>query len=1012
MKFCYSCLIALFLCFTFLSDIALGQEKEYFDGTIIIKYKSDRQLRTIQSQANIDPEEDIRQMLQQAGATSMQPLWSFNATASFGLKSTNRIQQAAKNLQRIYEVRYTSGTDAAVLAAKMNQLAGIEYAEPKYIRRMQFTPDDPVANSYQSVHSFEQAWDVTKGSSDVVIAVVDGGVNYLHFDLDEKLWVNTDEVSIAVRGQVDQNSDGTITSAEVMQYLTQQNGDYNADGSIDLKDALAQSSPLLTGSDTDGNGLADDIYGWDYWAGGGVNGQPITGDNDPIADGTDHGAHVAGIAAAETNNGEGISGTGFNVRYMVLKAGGIPDDPSTPTDESRAIGFGYESIIYAALQGADIINCSWGGGGFSEFENDVIDFATKMGALVIAAAGNTASNNVDFPSGYANTLSVGSIDASGQVSSFSNVGYNIDVFATGSGIESTSFRDAIVTKSGTSMSTPATSGLAGLIKSLNPDWSPQRIAAQIRSSARFINSSNNRQGHGIVDAFQAVSTSLPGVRVVASQFEDLNGDKLGLDEDGIITLRVTNFGNTVSNLTLQMQSLVSQGIILSQSSQSIGSLATGESADITFPISISANYDLNIIPAFRLDIASSNQNYEDFDIIQYSDILFDVVDANNIKTSFAGDGSIGFVDAFAARGGVGFIPLTNDDADFTEAENTLFEGGLMVEGNDTIFDAVRGAGNQIVKDFEPLQTFTVTEDGIADQNGNTVFSFADEAGTAGGRIRLQTYAFDDPARSNIVYLKYSLTNTSLTQPLKDVYVGLFNDWDVGANISNNEIAYSKQDSILYISSGSETANDPIIAVAHLGAISSALAINNFPATTPANPAIDLSDGFDDTEKKAALKAGTSQTAISGADVSAVTASGPYTLNPQATLTAGFVYAFGNDLDELRSQIQSARQQTPFNVSRTGVIISNRIPEKTDLLQNAPNPFRDETTIRLNLSEDADVKLAVYDVLGREVDVLRDEQMEADKYFIPFNPQNLSSGVYFVQLITDQKTETISITYIR
>ncbi|MBN2731482.1 MAG: hypothetical protein JXR26_03530, partial [Balneolaceae bacterium] len=246
MKFCYSCLTFLFLGFAFLPDIAAGQEKEYFDGAIIIKYKSDRQLRTIQSQAHIDPEEDIRQMLQKAGATSMQSV--FKTATSSGIQRTAQAQQATENLQRIYEVRYSSNTDAATLAAKMNQLAGIEYAEPKYIRRMQFTPNDPVTNSYQTVHGFEQAWDVTRGSSDVVIAVVDGGVNYLHFDLGEKLWINTDEVAATVRAQVDQNSDGTITSSEVMQYLSQQNGDYNGDGSINLSDALAPGSPLLTGS--------------------------------------------------------------------------------------------------------------------------------------------------------------------------------------------------------------------------------------------------------------------------------------------------------------------------------------------------------------------------------------------------------------------------------------------------------------------------------------------------------------------------------------------------------------------------------------------------------------------------------------------------------------------------------------------------------------------------------------------------------------------------------------------
>lgn len=1009
----YGCLFLLVFFFSFLPVDAFSQSKNYFDHTLIIKYKTDRQLRTIQSQANVDPEEDIRQMLQQAGAISMQPVWNFKPVNTIGIKSGAQIQAAQHSLERIYEVRYTADTDAAALAAKMGQLAGIEYAEPKYIRRTQFSPNDPIENPYEDLHDFTGAWDITRGSPEVVIAVVDGGVNYLHSDLDEKLWINTDEVSLAVRAQVDQNGDGTITSPEVLQYLNQQNGDYNSDGSITLEDAVSENSPLLTGNDTDSNGFTDDIFGWDYWQSGGVGGQPITQDNNPLADGTDHGAHVAGIAAAETNNGDGIAGAGFNVRYMAIKAGGVPDDPATRDDESRAIGFGFEGIIYAAVQGADIINCSWGGGGYSEFESDVINFATERGALVVAASGNAASNAVDFPSGYDEALSVGSVDASGQVSSFSNIGYNIDVFATGSAIESTGFRNAVVTKSGTSMSAPVASGLAGLLKSLHPSWSPQRIGAQIRSSARFINSSNNRQGHGIIDAFNAVSTELPGVRVTDYRFEDVDGEKLGVAEDGTILLQLTNYGSPVSGISLQLQSLVAQGITLSQTSTSIGSLGSDESTEITFPIHISQNYDLNIIPTFRLDISSSSGNYEDFEIIPYSDILYDVVDANNIMMSFAGDGTIGYVDPFAAKGGVGFVPLLTDNPDFTEAENALFEGGLMLEVNGSLFDVVRGEGNQIIKDFEPQETFAVDETGeVSDQDGTARFSFGDEAGNAAGHIRLQTYAFDEPALSNIVYVKYEITNSSLTLPLNDIYLGLFNDWDIGANISNNDIAYSEPDSILYISSGNDNADDPVIAVAHLSPISSALAINNFPVSPPADPAIDLNDGFDDTEKKTALKAETAQTSVTSADVSAVTASGPYILNPQATLTAGFVYAFGNNLEELQSQIRAARQQIPFQVSKTGVVISNEIPDETDLLQNAPNPFSNETVIRLNLSDDSDVKLTVYDVLGREVDVLRDERLPANEYFIPYNPQNLSSGVYFLRLVTDHKTETISITYIK
>lgn len=1004
--------IPLFLMLAFYASDAAGQDRSYFPGKLIIKYETNTRLRAIQTGKNVNPKNRVQQTLQAAGMSAMEPVRSFaNHPAVQGSQSP-QMQQAAGNMSRIFEVSYSSNADPGALAAKLRKLPGVEYAEPRYIRQMHFTPDDPNVNPYQDFHRFEEAWDVSRSSSDVVIAIVDGGVNYLHPDMDAKLWINTDEVNISVRGQVDQNADGTISSPEVIQYLEVNNGDYNVDGAITLTDALADGSPLLSGGDTDGNGFTDDIFGWDYWESGGVNGE-ILQDNNPIAnpEGTDHGAHVAGIAAAETDNGGGISGAGFDARYMALKAGGIPDDPGTPDDESRAIGFGYESIMYAALEGADIINCSWGGNGFSEFENDVINFATAAGALVVAASGNASQNTVDFPAGYEETLAVGSVDPSDQISSFSNIGYNIDVFATGSDIESTSFNNEFVSKTGTSMSTPVTAGLAALIKSLHPDWSPLRIASQIRSSATPLGGRGNRQGHGKIDALRAVSTDLPGVRILSSEFEDAGGGKLGLNEDGTINVQLVNYGNATSNLVLEMQSLAGQGISLNQASQNIGALSTGDSITVDFDISISETFDLNAVPAFRLGFSDAGSDYEDFDVLQYEDILFGIVDANNITTSFGGDGTIGFTDPFAGRGGVGFIART--EGEDVRAENLLFEGGLMMEAENTVFDVIRGEDGAITKDFIPQATFSVTDErGISAQDGSTRFTFEDEAGNAAGNIRLETFAFDDPGLRNIVYLKYSITNTSPTLPLEEVYAGLFNDWDIGRNISNNRIAYSEQDSILYIADGEDQSNEPIVAVAHLGEISSALAIDNAGASGDVD--VDLSDGFSDEEKSESLRAGTAQAAVSGADVSAITATGPFTINPEATLTVGFVYAFGDNVDVLRSQVESARQQAPFSVSATGVVAAEEPPDMTDLFQNFPNPFTEQTTIRFDLNEDADVRLVLYDVLGREITVLRDEQLEAREYFIPFNLQgfSLSSGVYYLRLQTNGKTETIPITYIK
>lgn len=1000
----------LFLLFftLFLSPARAQQTDTYFPGTVIIKYTAEPGRTLIPPGNKATPQTRVRQVLQAAGITSSEPILPARTAAaargSSALTASPALREAAAGMSRIHKVRYSSGIDPRQLALKLSRMPGVEYAEPLYIRRMQFDPNDPVSNIYETYHQFEEAWDISRSSEEVVIAVVDGGVNYLHPDLDDKLWVNTEEVNPALRPQVDGDGNAQITSGEVLTWLQQNEGDYNGDGSITLADALAGGSPLLTGDDTDGNGFADDLYGWDFWNAGGINGQPVQQDRNPLADGTDHGAHVAGIAAAETDNGQGVAGTGFNARYMAVKVGGIPDDPNTGDDESRSIGFGYQGIIYAALEGADVINCSWGGGSYSRFEADVIDFATAAGALVVAASGNSALNTVDFPSGYGKVLSVGSVEPSGQVASYSNIGYGIDVFATGSSIQSTGFGSDIIAKSGTSMSTPVVAGLAALLKGLHPQWSPRRIAAQIRASSTYLNASDPRQGHGAVNALRALTTELPGLRVLRADFSGPEGDKLRLGEQGTITLTLLNEGADAPNLRLFMESLAGQGISIPQPSQTVGSLAGGDSTVVTFPISVGETYDLNIVPAFRLNFTDGSQSYEDFDIFEYENILYDVMDANNITMSFAGDGTIGFTDPFEARGGVGFIPAVGDPVG-----NQLFEGGLMIEVEGEMYDVVRGSGGTISRDFDPLETFSVRRAGaVSAQDGQSLFRFDDAGGAEAGRVQLRTYAFDEPGLRNVVYVQYNITNPSATAPRQDMYVGLFNDWDVGADLSANSIAYSAADSILYVSGGGA----PLVAVAHLGEVSSILALNNFPETTPAGPAIDIGDGFSDEEKKKALKAGRQQTAVTEADVSAVTASGPYTLNPGATVTVGFVYAYGTDLDELRAQIQAARQQPPFAVSETGVVVSDRVPETTGLFQNFPNPFSEDTIIRFDLEQAADVTLTLYDVLGRKVTVIREDRLEAGEYYIPFVPHGISSGVYYLRLRTDQRTQTIPVTYIK
>ena len=166
----------------------------------------------------------------------------------------------------------------------------------------------------------------------MIIALVDGGTDIHHRDLQQNIWIN----------------DGEIPGNQV---------------------------------DDDGNGYIDDIYGWNF-----VNnsGDPTGSEITPVNQ--DHGTHTAGIASAVSNNHTGVAGMAWNAKIMGINC----SDPGT----DRTILYGYEGIKYAAENGADVINCSWGRSGiYSSFEADMIAYATSLGSVVVAAAGNEASTS-------------------------------------------------------------------------------------------------------------------------------------------------------------------------------------------------------------------------------------------------------------------------------------------------------------------------------------------------------------------------------------------------------------------------------------------------------------------------------------------------------------------------------------------------------------------------------------------------------------------------------------------
>jgi serine protease len=241
------------------------------------------------------------------------------------------------------------------------------------------------------------------------------------------------------------------------------------------------------GVDDDGNGFVDDINGWDVAGGSGIV--------DPPSPEFDHGTHVAGISSAATNNNVGIASIGFSCKIMCIKA----------TTSASSISAGYTGILYAANNGAHVVNMSWGGTGSSLTNENVINYAIGKGCILVASAGNDNSSAFKYPAAYPGVISVASTTVNDEKSSFSNYGPWVKISAPGSSILSTTVGSTYGNKSGTSMASPMVAGLLGLMKFLNPTMPNQDLIQCLYSSADPLNVFPGEMGAGRINAERAMA---------------------------------------------------------------------------------------------------------------------------------------------------------------------------------------------------------------------------------------------------------------------------------------------------------------------------------------------------------------------------------------------------------------------------------------------------------------------------------------------------------------------------
>jgi subtilisin family serine protease len=229
-----------------------------------------------------------------------------------------------------------------------------------------------------------------------------------------------------------------------------------------------------------------------------VPGIDVVNSDAVAADDHGHGTMVAGIVAAQTDNGAGVAGVTWRGRIMPVK---VLDSMGSGTDADVAQG-----ITWAADHGADVVNLSLGGPGSSKVLQAAVDHAVAKGAVVVAAAGNESTDEPHWPAAANGVVAVGATTANNTLASFSNFGAWVDLVAPGVGIASTALGGGYATASGTSFSSPIVAGVAALARAADPAASAADIAARLSLGAADLGlpGVDLLFGAGLVDALAMV----------------------------------------------------------------------------------------------------------------------------------------------------------------------------------------------------------------------------------------------------------------------------------------------------------------------------------------------------------------------------------------------------------------------------------------------------------------------------------------------------------------------------
>jgi subtilisin family serine protease len=451
----------------FLYSINIFSQQTYF-----IKYKDNV------SKSAVADKISTKQIISSA---LLKPAQNINYNVDYFAKSFGK---NIESLSRIIKVTFNNSQDNSYILQMAANDPDIEYIEPAHKYHVDTVPNDSLVSqqwALTKIRAFD-AWNITQGSDTVLVGLVDTGIDYLHPDIKNKIYLNPGEIGL---------------------------------------DALGRDK-RTNGIDDDGDGFIDDFMGWDFVDEVGypfdtTGGDYLGWDNNPM-DQHFHGTFVAGIIAAETNNLIGVAGAAPKVKILNCRA----FDPTGNAQEDDAAA----AILYAVQMKCKVINMSWGDNSFSLVLRDVIRYAYSQNVVLVGSSGNTTSNLPHYPSGYPEVICVGNSTEDDYLYSNSNFGSTLDLVAPGSNIWSLGLNNTYRSESGTSASAPFVSATAALILSLK-NFTNEEVKQIIKSTCDDLGDPgwDIKFGAGRLNIYKALSVLAPGQIKINSPSRDLGTNK-------------------------------------------------------------------------------------------------------------------------------------------------------------------------------------------------------------------------------------------------------------------------------------------------------------------------------------------------------------------------------------------------------------------------------------------------------------------------------------------------------